>query len=225
MSGGLPTGRTRRPTSCGVALTLMLMSTNCLAMEFSRIPGCRGDVLKLSGDIADGDFVKFRARVGSERRIVGLDLNSGGGSLHEGLRIAMLAHRKQIATYVSGECDSACAFIFLASRKRYVAPDARIGVHSVGNMQGNEDSGTLRDTIRLARLSAKLGIPTSAIGKMVTTPPGKIAYLGKEELAALKVVVRNPFDRMVHSANTAACGVAVSKGDGVAPGGNTAKGS
>ncbi|WP_225646137.1 ATP-dependent Clp protease proteolytic subunit [Bradyrhizobium australafricanum] len=155
-------------------------------MEFSRVQGCFGDVLKLSGDIRDGDFVRFRGYLATERRVVGLDLDSRGGSLYEGFRIAMLAHQRQIASYVSGECDSACAFIFLASRKRYAAPNARIGVHSVSNLNGNEDSRTIRDTIKLARLSAKLRIPPSAIGRMVMTPPGKISYLNKEELASLR---------------------------------------
>ncbi|MGL3215011.1 ATP-dependent Clp protease proteolytic subunit [Bradyrhizobium sp. BR 1433] len=162
------------------------------------------------------DFVRFRGYLATERRVVGLDLDSRGGSLYEGFRIAMLAHQKQIASYVSGECDSACAFIFLASRKRYVAPNAKIGVHSVSNLHGNEDSRTIRDTIKLARLSAKLRIPPSAIGRMVMTPPGKISYLNKEELASLKVMERNPFDRTARAATAESrsgsmCGAAPSK--------------
>lgn len=189
-------------TALVLNIAVALSATTCLAMEFSRVPGCFGDVLKLSGDIRDGDFVRFRGYLSAERRIVGLDLDSGGGSLDEGFRIAMLARQKQIATYVSGECDSACAFIFLASRKRYVAPNAKIGVHSVSNVHGNEDNGTLRDTIKLARLSAKFLIPPAAIGRMVMTPPGKISFLNKEELASLKVVERNPFDRIARTATS-----------------------
>ncbi len=204
-----------RIAGCVLNAVLVLMSTNRLAMEFSRVSGCFGDVVKLRGDIRDADFVHFRGYLGTERRIVGLDLDSGGGSLYEGFRIAMLVHQKQIATYVSGECDSACAFIFLAGAKRYVAPDAKIGVHSVSNMHGNEDIGTLRDTIKLARLSAKLGVPPSVIGKMVMTPPGRMAYLNREELASLKVVERNPFDRVAHTATSGSkssiCGAEPSK--------------
>jgi hypothetical protein len=205
-----------RIAGCVLSIAVVLTSTNCLAMEFSRVRGCFGDVLKLSGDVRDGDFVRFRGYLATERRIVGLDLDSRGGSLYEGFRIAMLAHQRQIATYVSGECDSACAFIFLASRKRYVAPNAKIGVHSVSNLHGNEDSRTIRDTIKLARLSAKLRIAPAAIGKMVMTPPGKISFLNKEELASLKVVERNPFDRTARTAaeepkSSSMCGAAPSK--------------
>ncbi len=207
--------RSKPATALVLNIAIALFAPNCVAMEFSRVPGCFGDVLKLRGDLRDGDFVHFRGYLGTERRIAGLDLDSDGGSLSEGFRIAMLVHQKQIATYVSGECDSACAFIFLAGAKRYVAPDAKIGVHSVSNMHGNEDTGTLRDTIKLARLSAKLRVPPSVIGKMVMTPPGKMAYLNREELALLKVVERNPFDRVARTATSGSkgsiCGAEPSK--------------
>lgn len=164
-------------------------------MEISRVSCEGGDVLKLRGDIKPGDFVKFRAQFADPPRIAGLDLDSPGGSLHEGARIAMLTRQKRLSTYVAKECDSACAFIFLLGSKRYVAKDATIGVHAVGNDYGSEDNGTRRDTIHFARVSAKLGIPSSTIGKMVATPPGKITILDQSDLSALKVIVRNPFAR------------------------------
>ena len=166
------------------------------ALEISRLVGCvGGDVLRLRGPIEHGDYAKFRSYFGNSRRIVGLDLHSGGGSLYEGVRIAALARQKRLATFVAKECDSACAFIFLLGTKRYIGKDAKIGVHAVGNEYGNEDNGALRDTIYFARLSAKLGIPSSTIGKMVATPPGKITYLDRADLLASKVIAREPFSR------------------------------
>jgi hypothetical protein len=158
-------------------------------MEISRVESCAGDVLKLRGDIVAGDYVKFRSYFGDQGRIAGLDLDSIGGSLHEGSRIAALARKKRLSTFVPKECDSACAFIFLLGRKRYVAKEAKIGVHAVGNDYGSEDNGTIRDTIQFARLSAKLGIPSSTIGKMVATP----------------VIVRDPFTRKPDGDDAANC--------------------
>jgi hypothetical protein len=178
-----------------VSLTVAI-STPCAGLEISRIAGCRGgDVLKLRGDIERGDYLKFRSFFSPQRRIVGLDLDSTGGSLYEGVRIAALTHQKGLSTYVANECDSACAFIFLLGRKRYVSKDAKIGVHAVGNDYGGEDTGTRRDTIEFARISAKLGIPSSTIGKMVATPPRKITFLDRNDLSALKVIVRDPFTK------------------------------
>lgn len=178
-----------------IALILSLVATSCAAMEISRIAGCDGDVLKLRGDVVAGDYLKFRSHFGDHRRIVGLDLDSPGGSLYEGFRIAALTRQRRLSTFVAKECDSACAFIFLLGRKRYASAEAKIGVHAVGNGYGSEDIGTLRDTIYFARLSAKLRIPNAIIGKMVTTPPGKITFLDQADLTELKVIARDPFTR------------------------------
>lgn len=189
------------------ALILSLLAAPSTAMEVSRVAGCDGsDVLKLRGDVERGDYVKFRSQFRDQRRIVGLILDSPGGSLHEGVRIAALTKQKRLSTYVAKECDSACAFIFLLGNKRYAAKEAKIGVHAVGNEYGGEDRGTLRDTIYFARLSAKLGIPSSVIGKMVATTPGKITFLDQADLSALKVIVRNPFARSVSSEGSRSCG-------------------
>ena len=42
-------------------------------------------------------------------------------------------------------------------------------------------------------LSAKLGVPNSAIGKMVITRPSKIAYLDDADLSALPASAGDPF--------------------------------
>jgi hypothetical protein len=94
------------------------------------------DVLKLRGDIEAGDYAKFRSYFGDQRRIAGLDLDSPGGSLYGGFRIATVTRQKRLLTFVSKECDSACAFVFLLGSKRYVSKEAKIGVHAVGNDHG-----------------------------------------------------------------------------------------
>ncbi len=83
----------------------------------------------------------------------------------------------------------------------------------MGNAHGGEDIATIRDTLQLARLSARLGVPSAVIGRMVTTPPGKMSYLDERDLRALKTVVRDPFADMGERANansqrkgSAACG-------------------
>lgn len=185
----------------GILLIISLSAVPCAGMEISRVTRCTGDVLKVRGDIQAGDYVKFRSYFGDQRRIAGLDLNSPGGALDEGFRIAALTRQKRLSTFVSKECDSACAFIFLVGKKRYASKEAKIGVHAVGNDYGNEDSGTIRDTIWFARLFAKFGIPSSTIGKMVTTPPSKITFLDQTDLSALKIIFRDPFKAGVGAHN------------------------
>ena len=51
----------------------------------------------------------------------------------------------------------------------------------------------MRLTLKLARLSARLGVPNSAIGKMVTTRPASITWLDVADLSGLDTSVGNPF--------------------------------
>lgn len=196
-------------------IAMMSVSAECVGVEISRIAGCSGDVLRLRGDIEQGDFVRFRSHFDAERRVIGVDLGSDGGALEDGFRMAALAHRKRLTAYVSTECDSACAFIFLVARKRYISRGAKIGVHSVGNNYGAEDVKTVRDTVQLARLSAKLGVPSSTIGKMVATPPGKITYLDRRDLTALRAIARDPFARLAKAPNHAGCGSSPTRDKGL----------
>jgi len=72
--------------------------------------------------------------------------------------------------------------------------DSKIGVHSVSNDRDIEDAGSKLLTIKLARLWAEQGVPSSAIGKMVTTRPKAITYLAQADLSALDATAGNPFD-------------------------------
>jgi hypothetical protein len=88
---------------------------------------------------------------------------------------------------------SSTAFVFFAAAKRYLAKESKIGVHSVSDTRDIEDLSSMRLTLKLARLSAKLGVPNSAIGKMLTTRPWNITYLDAADLSGLDTSAGNPF--------------------------------
>jgi hypothetical protein len=171
----------------------MMLSGTCSALEIRRVTVCSGVVLRLRGDIKEGDYARFKSQFRKKDAVIGLDLSSTGGDLEEGVQIATLAHQKKLSVYVSKECSSVCAFVFFAAAKRYLAKDTRIGVHSVSDTRDIEDLSSMRLTLKLARLSAKLGVPNSAIGKMVTTRPSNITYLDAADLSGLDTSVGNPF--------------------------------
>jgi len=175
-----------------VILAIILQSP-CSALEMRRVTACSGVVLQLRGAFRDGDYARFKSHFRKKEVVIGLDLSSDGGVLEEGMQIAKLARDKKLSVYVAEECDSVCAFIFFAAAKRYVAQDSRIGVHSISNNRDIEDLSSMRLTLKLARLSEKLGAPKSAIGKMVTTRPSNITYLDGTDLMALDTTVGNPF--------------------------------
>jgi hypothetical protein len=171
----------------------MILSGTCSALEIRRVAVCSGVVLRLRGDFRDGDYSRFKSHFRKKDAVIGLDLSSDGGVLEEGVQIANLARQKELSVYVADECNSVCALVFFAAAKRYIAQDSRIGVHSVSNSRDIEDLSSMRLTLKLARLSAKLGAPESAIGKLVTTRPSNITYLDGGDLSALDTSVGNPF--------------------------------
>jgi hypothetical protein len=174
-------------------LLSVVLPVTCSALEIRRVHTCSGIVLRLRGDIKEGDFAQLKAHFRGKETIVGFDLSSDGGILEEGLRIAHLARRKKLTVYVADECSSVCADIFFAASKRYFGADSKIGVHAVSNYRDIEDAGSKLLTIKLARLWAEQGVPNSAIGKMVTTRPEAIAYLDRADLSALDASAGNPF--------------------------------
>jgi hypothetical protein len=191
--------RQLRTVACwlsGRILCLLLSAVlpiTCCALEIRRVQTCSGIVLRLRGDIREGDFSQLKSHFKRKEAIVGFDLSSDGGDLEEGLRIADFTRRKNLTVYVAGECNSACADVFLAAAKRYFEADSRIGVHAVSNDRDIEDVGSKLLTIKLARLWAEQGVPNSAIGKMVTTRPKAIIYLDRADLSGLDATAGNPF--------------------------------
>jgi hypothetical protein len=171
----------------------MILSDACSALEIRRIAACSGVVLRLRGDFRGGDYARFKSHFRKKAAVIGLDLSSDGGIVEEAVPIANLARQKRLSVYVAEDCNSVCAFVFFAGAKRYRAQNSRIGVHSVSNSRAIEDQTSIRLTLKLARLSAKLGAPESAIGKFVTTRPSNITYLDGGDLSALDTSVGNPF--------------------------------
>jgi hypothetical protein len=162
------------------------------AFRIKRVETDAGTVLRLRGDVRDGDYGRLKSIL-QDGSVVGLEITSDGGSLEDGLDIARAVRDKGLIVYASGECDSVCAFIFLAAKERYLGRGCKIGVHSVSNAREREDADSARVTIRMSRLLAGLGVPHSIIGKIVATPPARITFLDNRDLAGLNVHRTNPF--------------------------------
>jgi hypothetical protein len=172
----------------------IVLPITCSALEIRRVQTCSGILLRLRGDIKEGDFSQLKSHFRRKEAIIGFELSSNGGILEEGLRIADLARRKKLTVYVAGECDSACSDVFFAGAKRYFGADSKIGVHAVSNYRDMQDAGSKLLTIKLARLWAKQRIPSSVIRKMVATGPAAITYLDQADLSGLDASAGNPFE-------------------------------
>lgn len=158
-------------------------------------------IVYLSGTILPGDYDKLKALTDPYRpdpapstdSPVLLILNSGGGDFFEGVKIAEMVWHRGFSTLVegSGDCISACAFIFLAGNytqymgdrmiSRAIEPGARLGFHSPYN---DLDKGRFAEGVAaIQQLTTALGtaLPGDLLQNVLKTGPDDtfdIKYVG-----------------------------------------------
>lgn len=94
--------------------------------HFSNLP----DVLFLTGSLGSGDFARINAAIDRyEPSLIVLD--SPGGVVADAIQTAEIIFSRGINTYVprTGQCLSACVYIFVAGQNRLVLGD--LGVHQL----------------------------------------------------------------------------------------------
>ena len=151
-----------------------------------RGPIVRGDAARLE---------KALASVPPARRLLGLALDSPGGTVLDGAELARMIRDKGLAVVVptNSKCASACFLMLAAAPRRLVANDALIGVHSA-NDDGQDTEVAMAMTTAMARTAGELGVPPAIIGKMVATSPSRIEWLTPADLRAMGVVVYGDAD-------------------------------
>ena len=145
-------------------------------------------VRTLNGKMETGDAATLknliRAANADHRLVSGIRLNSPGGSLGEGAKLAEIIRYGKIATVVpsGAQCASACFLIFATGPEKYASCTANVCVHGASNRSGLEEGSA---TISMGRAIKELGIPGNIIGKMVITPPDQIVWLAPNDLRSM----------------------------------------
>jgi hypothetical protein len=159
------------------------------AAEFRSFTAKDGRVLvSVVGEIAEGDADRFKAAIKSAndagKFVANIRLNSIGGNLLEGVKLADAVRFAKIATNVgkNGTCASACFLVFAAGATKFANYTARIGVHGASTRTGEEAGDA---TVSMARVAKELGVPSAIIGRMVVTPPSEIIWLSPQELQSM----------------------------------------
>lgn len=167
------------------------------AMEYRTLTDPYGRfVIYATGSIGIGDADRFRYALdeaGTNRPH--LVMNSGGGIVHEGMRIARMVASARVPVVVGDMCASACFLVFAASPDRTVSPSARVGVHrAFSRATGGESERSLNVTMDMARHAAALGVPAPIVTRMVTTPGGRnsIEWLTADDLRSMNVTFTQP---------------------------------
>jgi hypothetical protein len=150
------------------------------------------------GPIVHGDAARLEralASVPDGKHIVGLALDSPGGTVVDGAQLAQIIRERGMAVVVpaNSKCASACFLMFAAAPHRLAAGDALIGVHGASDHGKDTDVAKEMTTI-MARKAAELGVPSAIIGKMVVTSPSRVEWLTHEDLQSMDAVIYDDND-------------------------------
>jgi hypothetical protein len=158
------------------------------------LPGKNGRVIiQISGPIEAGDAdalisaVKHAGATG--KTLESVELNSTGGRLVEGARLAAAIKLGKMSTTVAqgAVCASACFLAFAAGDPKFAGAGALIGVHKASDKDGRETEASGAATRSMAGFAKELGVPSAVIARMSSTPPKKIAWLNSQELQSMGV--------------------------------------
>jgi hypothetical protein len=98
-----------------------------------------------------------------------LQLTSEGGVGGPSVRLADKLQARGLVTYVPAYCASACTFIFMAGRARYIAPGARLGFHEAASVHGTGEGDSSYNEA-LGRWLVAHGVGADFVAKAISTP-------------------------------------------------------
>ncbi len=186
--GGFVVGRT---LALSIAFASVLHAA-ALSAEIKTLSARDGRItIVITGDISPGDADAFKALVKQANdggKLVGnLRLNSTGGNLLEGVKLAEAVRYAKLSTNVGKKaiCASACFLVFAAGSSKFVSYGAQIGVHGASDQSGNETMGSNAATVSMAKIAKELGVPPAIIGRMVVTPPTEVVWLSPQDLQSM----------------------------------------
>jgi hypothetical protein len=146
-----------------------------------------GTELEFSGGINFGAVDELARMLDAASEVRVLHLNSSGGRMAEADLMAAEVRKRQLITYVSEHCESACTHVFLAGRERWIRARATLGFHqpSFSSLDRETTAGLIENERRQLR---SMGLPEAFVSKALNTPSDKIWRPTHEELLAAGVI-------------------------------------
>ncbi|MBD5805236.1 hypothetical protein AZOA_46860 [Azoarcus sp. Aa7] len=146
-----------------------------------------GAELELAGGMPFGTADAVREFLDAAPAVQIVHLNSQGGRMSEAYQLYKTIKERNLSTYTSADCVSACSIVFLAGRERYIGESGRLGFHStaIGELSGDvveELNDEVRKTLRTH------GVPDGFIDRALSTSSKDMWYPSKDELLEAMVI-------------------------------------
>jgi hypothetical protein len=148
-----------------------------------------GQTLQFSGGITFGVAKEFEQFLNAMSSIRTVELNSTGGRILEAQKVSDLIRSRNLATFVTKDCLSACTIVFLGGRQRLMMPAARLGFHQPafrGMTAGDRRAAIETEQQRLQRF----GLSQEFAERANSAAPSSMWYPDQDELISERVVTR-----------------------------------
>lgn len=156
------------------------------AASFTRaeLPGPL-PAIRIAGVLAPGDAAAFHAPAWTLPQAV-IVTTGPGGSVGAAIAIGSEIRNRGWPTLVPANtaCASACAMIWLAGTRRFLAEGARIGFHAMSYRENGIAVETHEPDFDLRRWLTQLGYSDDTTATIVATPSRTVRWLDRLELQA-----------------------------------------
>jgi membrane-bound ClpP family serine protease len=149
-----------------------------------------GRIITFTGGVNDGAATAIDRAIGAAPNVGTLVLDSPGGWLKEGIRMAEVVKRYRLNTRVEKQCFSACTLVLLAGENRSAGDGAQIGFHrgrAIGESPRNHQHPAAKEEADLYR---KAGLRDAFVARIVSTPNDSILIPSRRELLHEDVLTR-----------------------------------
>ncbi len=193
-----------RPAHALILIAALAFNVQAQAATLTPLLTEKGMMVALKGDIVREDANTLenliRAAAAQGHVIHGLQLDSAGGNLLGGFRLARLVrgHGDLSTSVIYGAtCASACFLVLAAGREKFVNVTSFVGVHGVADKLGHVTEETEAATRDMAYFCRELGVPANITDKLVATPPGDIIWLSADDLRSMGATLLGASGRMM----------------------------
>jgi GYF domain 2 len=187
---------------CALALPVSVLSTFLNARPLMLIaigsdPLPRADIqllpggreVEIRGTLEAGVAARLEKVLRDHPGVRFVHLNSPGGWVTEGERLARVIHARRLGTYTATGCYSACVLAFAAGQPRVLDPDARLGLHSSSGRDADPMVATLGNEL-YQKVLLRYGVSRSLAAMSTATPSSDIWMPDPQQLLAGHLVDR-----------------------------------
>jgi hypothetical protein len=138
--------------------------------------------IRAVGRMGFGSAEALQQVLDANPKITLIELESPGGYVVEGMRMANMVEQRKLDTTVLGRCASSCTFVFVTGQDRYLGTNAWLGFHRSGRRNIFLDEGWSTTDREIAEHYEKYGTSVAFVQKALKEPMYRIWVAPHDEM-------------------------------------------